>query len=81
MRVSVLLFGHYSDYFPDQPLSFDLPDGATVHDIAVTLEEHDTRLIQLERRCRFAIEEEYASQNSPLFDGCTVAVLPPMSGG
>jgi molybdopterin synthase sulfur carrier subunit len=81
MTVSVLFFGHYSDYFGGEPLSVTLPEGATVCDLAQTLAERDPRLSNLAAHCRFAVAEEYASLDQPLQDNDTVAVLPPMSGG
>lgn len=81
MTVSVLFFGHYSDYFNGKPLSVTLPAGATVRDLAQTLAKHDTRLSNLAAHCRFAVAEEYASLDQPLHDNDTAAVLPPMSGG
>ena len=81
MKVTVLLFGHYSDYFGGQPLDLDLPEGSTVQDVTVKLAESDPRLADLKRYCRFAVNEEYAAQDTILSEGCTVAVLPPMSGG
>ena len=64
MTVSVLFFGHYSDYFEGEPLSVTLPEGATVRDLAQTLAERDTRLSNLAAHCRFAVAEEYARPES-----------------
>ena len=81
MKITVYFFGHYSDYFGGEPLTVQLEDGASVQDLALALAQQDSRLASLERSCRFAVEEEYATLNTPLFHGATVAVLPPMSGG
>jgi molybdopterin converting factor subunit 1 len=81
MKVNVLLFGHYSDYIQNQPLEFDLPVGACVQDLTRKLAEREPRLADLKRFCRFAVNEEYAELDTKLTEDCTVAVLPPMSGG
>lgn len=81
MRVNVLLFGHYSDYGSGQPLEFDLPAPATLRQLLPLLTERDSRLKNLDGYCRFAVNEEYATLDDALTEGCTVAVLPPMSGG
>ena len=81
MKVTVLLFGHYSDYFQGQPIELDLPAGAIVDDVVRALAKRDPRLADLKRFCRFAVNEDYAAPETALSDGCTVAVLPPMSGG
>ena len=81
MKVTVLLFGHYSDYCYGQPLELEMPAEATVQDVSQALAERDSRLADLKRFCRFAVNEEYAPLNTTLTEGCTVAVLPPMSGG
>jgi deoxyribonuclease-4 len=80
-NVTVHLFGHYADLAGGEPVELTLSAGATVRDVATLLAERDTRLAQLVDHCRFAVDEEYASLDSPISDGCTVAALPPMSGG
>ena len=81
MNVNVLFFGHYSDYFPGGQLTLALAENATVRDLANALSIQNSRLSNLSAHCRFAVDEEYASLEQSLKDGCTVAVLPPMSGG
>ena len=81
MTVFVQFFGHYSDYFSTQPLSVELPDGATVRDLTEQLARRDTRLSNLAAHCRFAVGDEYAPLTHVLADGDSTAVLPPMSGG
>ena len=81
LTVTVQLFGHYSDVLGGAPVELSLPGGATVRDVAVLLAERDARHEKLADHCRFAVDEEYAALDSLLSDGCTVAALPPMSGG
>ncbi|HZO87011.1 MAG TPA: deoxyribonuclease IV [Chthonomonadaceae bacterium] len=81
MNVTVYLFGHYSDYLGSEPLEITLPSGATGRDLAALLVERDSRLADLASYCRCAINEEYADLDTALTEGCTVAFIPPMSGG
>ena len=81
MDVTVLFFGHYSDTTGGSPLEMCVPEGTCVRDLALLLAARDPRLKGIESHCRFAVNEEYAAHDTPLFEGCTVAVLPPMSGG
>ena len=81
MSVTVHLFGHYADVLGGVPVELTMPAGATVRDVAVLLAGRDTRLERLAEHCRFAVDEEYAALDAALLDGCTVAALPPMSGG
>jgi deoxyribonuclease-4 len=81
MLVTVHFFGHYSDYYEGKPLEVTLPVGATILSLSTLLAERDARLKELERHCRFAVDEEYAGLDTILREGAAVAVLPPMSGG
>ncbi len=81
LTVTVHLFGHYTDVLGGVPVEVTLPKGATVRDVAALLAGRDARLETLVQYCRFAVDEEYATLDAPLLDGCTVAALPPMSGG
>jgi deoxyribonuclease-4 len=81
VTVNVQFFGHYSDYYGGAPLEVSLPCGATLTALVAALAERDPRLSDLERHCRFAVNEEYADLDCALHEGATVAVLPPMSGG
>ncbi len=81
LTIAVHLFGHYSDFSDGQPLEVCLPVGASVRELAVHLGERDARLLDITQHCRFALNEEYVALEALLEEGCTVAVLPPMSGG
>lgn len=81
LALDVHFFGHYSEFFNGQPLVVHVPYGASVTDLAQHLGRADERLQGVAQHCRFAIDEEYASLETVLKEDCTVAVLPPMSGG
>lgn len=81
LTVTVQLFGHYVDIAGSEPIALTVAVGATVRDVAAMLAERDERLLTMVDHCRFAVDEEYAGLESLVCDGCTVAALPPMSGG
>ena len=81
LAVEVQLFGHYSDYVGGQPLAVKAPYGSSLNDLAQALIGIDARLSTIVQHCRFAIDEDYAALDAVLKEDCTVAVLPPMSGG
>lgn len=81
MQITLLCFGHLTAYFGSEPCEMDMPEGSTIRDVAVELERLEPRACQLAQTCRFALNEEYASLDTPLTPDCTVAALPPMSGG
>ena len=81
MRVRVLFFAHQRDLFGAPEKEFDLPEGATVAGLAQTLARLDSRLDDLLAYTRVAVNEDWATAETPLNTGDTVAFLPPMSGG
>jgi deoxyribonuclease-4 len=81
LAIEVQFFGHYSDYFDGQPVPVRLPYGASVSDLVQLLVRADARLEGIAQHCRFAVNEDYAALDAVLKEDCTVAVLPPMSGG
>ena len=80
MQVTVRMFGHYRDIAGDGS-TIEMPDGATVQELASLLAEGDERLSLLATRCRAAVNEEYVPNDTVLHDGDEVAFIPPMSGG
>ncbi len=79
--VTAQLFGHYSDLFPGGTVDVLLPKGAVVNDLAVALTDLNPALSDLASHCRFAIADDLVDGTTALREGCTVAALPPSSGG
>lgn len=81
MRVTVLLFAAAREAAGTGTTSIDLRDGATVGDAFEQLAASHAALAAVLPSCRAAVDESFAAHASPLRDGCTLAVLPPVSGG
>lgn len=56
-------------------------NGTTVGEVRELLAEHSKKLAELLPRCRIAVDDEFADDETPVSIGATVAVLPPVSGG
>ncbi|MCE9636674.1 MAG: MoaD/ThiS family protein [Planctomycetes bacterium] len=81
MRVRVLFFAAAREAAATPQTSLELADGATVTDAFARLQTIHPRLAAVLPSCVAAIDEEFAKRTSPLRDGATLAVLPPVSGG
>jgi molybdopterin converting factor subunit 1 len=81
MRVNLLYFQSVRKLTatPGEPL--DLPDGATVADLARALARRYPALEVSFPSLLFAVNEEHANRATTLHDADTVAVMPPFSGG
>ncbi len=81
MTVTVLWFAALKDLFgPEEAL--DLPDSVgTVGHLEAYLEQSRPELGGRLATCRFAVNEEFVSQEEPLLPNAVVAVIPPVSGG
>ena len=80
MTIHILCFGHYSEAYPE-PFTLELEAGATLFDALEVLTKRDAQFENAKDYCRFAVNEVYATLSDTLYDGDTLAVLPPMSGG
>ena len=81
MRCSVLLFAQLAEALGQREVTLELADGAVVDDALEALcREHDA-VAQLRDRIAVAVDEAYADGGTALRDGCTVALIPPVSGG
>lgn len=81
MTVNLLCFGHLTDYFGAEMRPIEVMEGATIQDLIAEMERLEPRVSPLASRCRFALNEEYTTLQARLTPDCTVAALPPMSGG
>jgi molybdopterin converting factor subunit 1 len=81
MRCEVLLFAQARDSVGRNRLTLELSDGASVSDALDALLHQHPALQVLRNRLAVAMDNRYASPHTPLCDGCTIALIPPVSGG
>ena len=81
MRCTVLLFAQARDAAGNDRVALQLPDTATVADAMTLLVEKSPALAPLRHRLAIAVDERYARPETRLRDGCTLAIIPPVSGG
>jgi molybdopterin converting factor subunit 1 len=81
MRCDVLLFAQARDVAGCDRLAIDLPAGATAADALDAIIRMRPPLESLRHRLAVAVDARYAPPSAPLRDGCTIALIPPVSGG
>jgi len=81
MRITVLFFAHTRDLAGLQRTSIDLPDGATVQQALNEIIRLHPPIATLRGRIAVAVNERYETTSATLSDGCTLALIPPVSGG
>jgi molybdopterin synthase catalytic subunit/molybdopterin converting factor small subunit len=81
MRVVVQLFGRASSQSGEREASVEVPEGATLRDVATALVERFPALEWVPQICRPARNLEYARWPDAVADGDEVSFIPPVSGG
>ena len=81
MRINVLFFAHVRDLVGLDRTVIELPDGASVQQaIDETVRLHPA-IAPLRGRIAVALNERYQPPSALLNDGCTLGLIPPVSGG
>lgn len=81
MNVSVQLFARARDLAGSERVMLDLPDGARVADLRAALAADHPGLRPLVPNLHVAVNQEYATDDSPVPADAEVACFPPVSGG
>lgn len=81
MKLTVKLFAAARELAGCGELQVELPADASVAALRLALCETKPALAELARRSLIAVNEEYAVDATPLSDGDTAALIPPVSGG
>ena len=81
MNISVQLFAVARDLVGCESLTLAVPDGATVALLREQLFTRFPALVPVAGSLKFAVDQEYANDTTPLFAGQEVAIIPPVSGG
>lgn len=81
MKCTVLLFAQLADATGVRRLDLSLHEGATAADAATEVFDRYPAAASWRDRTALAVDERYVPPEAPLHDGCTVAMIPPVSGG
>lgn len=81
MQVRVLFFGVLRELAGKSSDSLQLPDGGSVRDLIARYESEIPELKKHLSSIALAVNEQYASPDTPLKANDEVALLPPVSGG
>jgi len=81
MRVRLLLFAQYREFAGTSELEVDLPEGATAGALVDVLRRRGGGFARIPATAVVAVNQEYASSDTPLRDGDEVALIPPVAGG
>lgn len=81
MIVRILLFARARDLAGTDVVAIELPNGACLGDLRLSLAKQHPRLAALLERSALAVNDEFADDVTTLSAGAEVALLPPVSGG
>ena len=81
MQCTVLFFAQARDLAKRDSMKIELPDNALLRDAIDAIMRAHAALLPLSERLAVAVDERYAHLDSPLHEGCTIALIPPVSGG
>lgn len=81
MKHSIKLFAACRQRVGRDRIEVELPAGATVGQLRLALAEQCPPLGEMLAHARFAIDNDYASENAVVGEKGEVAIIPPVSGG
>lgn len=81
VRIRVLFFGAARDFVDTNPLEVSFAAPATVGSVFRQLVEKFAPLERFGRSLLFAVNQEYATPETPLKENDELAIFPPVSGG
>jgi sulfur-carrier protein len=81
MQCQVLIFSHLADVAGTKRMMLDVPDGTTVDGVLDVICAQYPAIVSHRRTLAVAVDERYCSRSTLLHDGCTLALIPPVSGG
>ena len=77
----MLFFAAAADAVGCREILLSLPIEATAGDAFDAITVTNEALAEMKHQCAIAIDYQLGSSSVQLHDGCTVAILPPVSGG
>lgn len=81
MQLTVLYFAQAARLSGAGEETLQLPDSVSLAELQERLLRSHPQLSALAENLQWAVDEQIAEADTVLHEGCTVAVLPPFSGG
>ncbi len=81
LKCTVLFFAVASQAMGCRKKDISMQHGSTVGNVFDSLSNACEELAALAPICAFALDGQLTSRNTTIHDGCTIAILPPVSGG
>jgi molybdopterin converting factor small subunit len=81
MKVKVRLFAVAKELAGSELIDVDVPLDCTVSDLRCVMFERFPKLKQFGPQLRFAVNAQFADNNTQVHDDSDVACIPPVSGG
>ena len=81
MQCTVLLFAQLAEALDTRQLTIELPDDSTVGEALDLLASRHEAIESLRDHIAVAVDEAYAGIQTTLSPDCTIALIPPVSGG
>ncbi|NLF72368.1 MAG: MoaD/ThiS family protein [Candidatus Anammoximicrobium sp.] len=81
MKTAVKLFALARQLAGQDEIQVDLPPGATVAQLRSAVSEQYPALAELASRSLFAVDANYATDQTPVPPSAVLACIPPVSGG
>lgn len=81
MKITVKFFAILRERIGAGELGKEMPDGATIGQLWVSLQNDYPKLAAPGLRLLYAVNQNYAAPEHVLKDGDEVAIIPPVSGG
>jgi molybdopterin converting factor subunit 1 len=81
LTCKILFFAAAADAAGQREQTVSIERGSTIADVFAKLSAKSPTLHKLERTCAFALDEKLVHADTEVTNGCTVALLPPVSGG
>jgi molybdopterin converting factor subunit 1 len=80
-KLKVLLFASLRDAAGTRLIDLEVPFGATVADLKISLYAGYPALARWQDTVKVAVNQEYAADDRVVPDGAEIALIPPVSGG
>lgn len=81
MRVHIQFYSYFKDLTGCAETHVDLPDGSTVGDLILVLNQSHPKLAAMAKSTLIAVGVDYQTKDYVLREGDNVSLFPPVQGG